>query len=212
MQLYIGGIDPQTDERQLYDYFSKFGHIESVKLYTKYGFVSTDQETGDKILKEPHVFENKTLAVEIAKGEKQDRPAYPEPYIFPYGAQKPFRAILEQLPKELDLSELKSFVLDSGLKASFMKVLPSGDAMLEFPSKRARDHAITALDGKELNGETVHARLGRRRAGRTSRFGTRKPRASTSSGEAPDEMLQKEGREPSEAGDVIVNGEKNGEV
>ncbi|KAI5170791.1 serine/arginine-rich splicing factor 4/5/6 [Nematocida sp. LUAm3] len=176
MQLYIGGVRDTTKEKDIYDHFSKYGKVEHVKLYKNYGFISVEKEIGEKILTENNpVVNGDNLVIEVAKGRKMERlnhnrmtpPMYNPRYgsmLPPRGVvRKPMRLILENLPKNLDLSELKSFVLMSGARPDFIKILPSGDALLEFTYRRDRDWAIEQLNNQVLYGEKLIARLGRKK-------------------------------------------------
>ncbi|OAG31948.1 splicing factor, arginine/serine-rich 4/5/6 [Nematocida displodere] len=164
MQLYIGGIGRHTEESQVFQYFSQFGQIDGVKLYKSYGFLTADQEVGERILREKHTLGEVELVVEEAKGRKQERIVYQGDYPYPPRRMaKPFRLILEKLPRDVEWRELRSFVLSTGAKPDFLKILPSGDGMLEFVYRQDRDVAIDKLNHQSFNGEEVSARLGRKK-------------------------------------------------
>lgn len=165
MQLYIGGIREGAQEKEVHEYFSQFGKIDSVKLYRSYGFITADEETGEKILGSTHELNGEKLTVEVAKGKKVERHGSQGRY--ERGARspvrRPFRLILEKLPKNAEWAEIRSFVLLCQAFPEYMKILPSGDALLEFSYKQDRDWALKKLNGQTLYGQPVSARLGRKR-------------------------------------------------
>ncbi|KAI5184973.1 serine/arginine-rich splicing factor 4/5/6 [Nematocida homosporus] len=169
MQLYIGGIRENTQEKEVFDYFSNYGPVESVKLYSTYGFLIVDGETGDRILAEKHSIGGEPVVVELARGRRMDRgpvfasgPRYMGPGRTPLHT-RPFRLILEGLPQDVEWSELRSFVLMSKARPEYMKILQSGDALLEFGYKQERDWAIERLNNQQFYDKTITARLGRRK-------------------------------------------------
>ncbi|KAI5181939.1 serine/arginine-rich splicing factor 4/5/6 [Nematocida sp. AWRm80] len=168
MQLYIGGVKETAKEKEIYEYFLKFGAIDGIKLYKSYGFITSDKEVGEKILKEAtHEVDGQSLVVEVAKGTPHMRRMHSSLPLYGNAAQKGqrklFRLIMEKLPKNIDWSELRSFVLTSGVRPVGIKLLKSGDSLLEFSSRQERDWAISKLNSQVLYGQAVSARLGRKR-------------------------------------------------
>lgn len=164
MQLYIGKLRESTEEKEVFEHFSGYGDISYVKLYSSFGFITADPETARKIMQDSHVINGSKVMIEPAKRRRSDRQGQYQRDKYGYdGAKKPPRLILENVPKGMDVEELGAFTASHGVHPEYLKILPSGDALVELASREERDRAIGQLNGKQLLDETVVARLGRRR-------------------------------------------------
>ena len=75
-KLFIGGVNSETTEKDIFDYFSKYGEVQLVKLVLdkdtnksrRFGFVTMKDKTSiDKILNvQPHFILNKQIECKIA--------------------------------------------------------------------------------------------------------------------------------------------------
>ncbi|KAI5189223.1 serine/arginine-rich splicing factor 4/5/6 [Nematocida minor] len=167
MQLYIGGLKEFSQEKEIEEYFSRYGKILSIKIYSSYGFVTVDEEAGKKILNDTHEINGNRLIIEAAKGERPVKPAYTRGPVFGHRPKVPrriSRLILENLPQNSDWSELRSFILMSGARPTYLRILPSGDGLLEFMNRHDRDTALERLNNQGFHGKNITARFGRKRS------------------------------------------------
>ncbi|KAH9387342.1 serine/arginine-rich splicing factor 4/5/6 [Nematocida major] len=167
MQLYIGGLKEPSHEKELESYFSKYGKILGIKLYSSYGFVTVEPEIGSKILSEPHEINGSKVVIEEARGQRKGPGRTIRGPIMARrkpSAKRVSRLILENLPKDPEWSELRSFVLMSGARPTYLKILPSGDGLLEFKNRYDRDIALEKLKDQEYHGNPLNVRFGRKRS------------------------------------------------
>lgn len=167
IQLYIGGLKEYSQEREIEAYLSKYGKINGLKLYNSYGFISVDQEVGNKILNDTHEINGNKIVVEAAKGARPSKSAYTRGPIFHtrHGTgRRVSRLILENLPKSPDWSEIRSFILMCGARPTYLRILPSGDGLVEFMCRQDRDAALDKLNNQEFHGKNIIARFGRKKS------------------------------------------------
>ncbi|OAG30870.1 splicing factor, arginine/serine-rich 4/5/6 [Nematocida sp. ERTm5] len=167
MQLYIGGLKEFSQEKEIEEYLSQYGKVQSLKIYNSYGFVTVDEVIGNKILEDTHEMNGNKIIIETAKGHKGNVSEYNRRYIQRY--KKPTikrvsRLIIENLPKNIDWSELRSFILMSGARPTYLRILPSGDGLLEFINRQDRDIALDRLNNQNFYGKNICARFGRKRS------------------------------------------------
>lgn len=167
IQLYIGGLKEYSQEKVIEGYLSKYGRVHGIKLYNSYGFVTVDEEVGQKILSDTHEIDGNKIVIEPAKGQKPVRNAYTRGPIFTQRqgmGRRVSRLILENLPKNPDWSELRSFILMCGARPTYLRLLPSGDGLVEFMSRQDRDTALDRLNTQEFHGKNIIARFGRKKS------------------------------------------------
>ncbi|KAI5189577.1 hypothetical protein NECID01_0600 [Nematocida sp. AWRm77] len=165
MQLYIGKLKDTTEEREVQEYFYAYGDITGVKLYSSFGFITADAETTKKILQDTHVINGSRVAIEPARRRRTgaERVSYAREKYGREGPTKPPRLILEHVPKGVETEELSTFVKSQGVHPEYLKILASGDALVELGTRELRDRAIALLDGKSFMEETLLARVGRKK-------------------------------------------------
>jgi len=167
-QLYIGELKEAIEPSVVEEYFLQFGPIRNVRMHGRYGFVTADREVIERILgAETHIIEGQAVKVEMARGKKDEEVC--KHCNRRMSSERVSRLILENVPKDIDISELYSFVMSKGVRdlkstpENSVRILNSGDAMVEFKTKEGRDEGLRRLDGESLMGETIAARMGRRK-------------------------------------------------
>lgn len=74
VQLYVGRLGNNVRRNEMMDHFSRFGHVDDVRVCGEYGFIYvTDNSTADKILGEQHTINGMRVLVEEARGSRDDR-------------------------------------------------------------------------------------------------------------------------------------------
>ncbi|EHY64593.1 hypothetical protein NERG_02403 [Nematocida ausubeli] len=167
MQLYIGGLKEFSQEKEIEDYLSQYGRVQALKLYSSYGFATVDEDIGNKILEDTHEMNGNKIVIETAKGQRGSIGEFGRRYMYKQKRPAPRRVsrlILENLPKDLDWAELRSFILMSGARPVYLRILPSGDGLLEFICRQDRDVALERLNNQNFYGKTINARFGRKRS------------------------------------------------
>ncbi|KAI5159750.1 serine/arginine-rich splicing factor 4/5/6 [Nematocida ausubeli] len=167
MQLYIGGLKEFSQEKEIEDYLSQYGKVQALKLYSSYGFATVDEDIGNKILEDTHEMNGNKIVIETAKGQRGSVVEFGRRYMYKQKRPAPRRVsrlILENLPKNLDWAELRSFILMCGARPIYLRILPSGDGLLEFICRQDRDVALERLNNQNFYGKTINARFGRKRS------------------------------------------------
>eukprot|EP00013_Stygamoeba_regulata_P029081 CAMPEP_0177654886 /NCGR_PEP_ID=MMETSP0447-20121125/14606_1 /TAXON_ID=0 /ORGANISM="Stygamoeba regulata, Strain BSH-02190019" /LENGTH=234 /DNA_ID=CAMNT_0019158635 /DNA_START=83 /DNA_END=783 /DNA_ORIENTATION=+ len=158
-RLYVGGLTPQVRERDIEDYFGRFGRIRDINLRGVYGFVEFDDArdaedalhdlNGTRLLGE-------RIRIEFSKPRRGDRERGPRPV--PRGVERGrYRVVVENLPPRMSWQDLKDLFRDV-VTPVFTDIFPErgcATGVAEFVHFDDMDFAIREMDRRIVDGEPI---------------------------------------------------------
>ncbi|CAH0559159.1 unnamed protein product [Brassicogethes aeneus] len=177
-RVYVGNIPYDTRERDLENFFRKFGRIHEIFLKNGYAFVEFDdsRDADDAVYElNDRKLLGRRVSVEIAKGKPRPRAdtrkAPP--------TRTDYRLIVENLSSTISWHDLKKYMGKAGEVAyADAHNIHRNEGIVEFTSYDDMKYAIEKLDNTDLNGRKIRLTEDVKAKSKRDRSRSRSPRTS----------------------------------